>query len=159
MVLGVVIPVALLAQAAAPPVYNVLSVYRETVKVGKGSAHDAHEVAWAGALVAAKNPTGFLAISAMTGPSENWYISPFATWADYEKSNKATEDTPALAAIQKRYSSMEGDYLTDGRMMILTSVPALNYGRRPISRRAGISASRGSRCVRVTTPNTRRAAQ
>ncbi len=144
VVLGVVIPVALLAQAAAPPVYNVLSVYRETVKVGKGSAHDAHEVAWAGALVAAKNPTGFLAISAMTGPSENWYISPFATWADYEKSNKATEDTPALAAIQKRYSAMEGDYLTDGRMMLLTAARDLSYGA------ADLAASRYFSVTRIT---------
>jgi hypothetical protein len=128
-VLGVAIPVALLAQAApAPMTYNVLTVYRETVKPGKGNAHDAHEVAWAGALAAAKSPTGFLAVSAMTGPAENWYIAPYATWADYEKSRKANEANPALAAIEKRFNAMEGDYLTDARMMILTSMADLSYG-------------------------------
>jgi hypothetical protein len=145
IVLGVVVPVALLAQAAAtPPAYNVLTIYRETVKPGKTSAHNAHEVAWAGALVAAKNPNGFLAITAMTGPAENWYISPFVTWAEYEKSNKAGE-APAFAAIQKQYSSIEGEYLTDGRMMILTSVPDLNYGGP-----ADLAASRYFSVTRIT---------
>ena len=127
--LGVLTPVGLLGQAAAvPPAYNVLTVYRETVKPGQGSAHDAHEVAWAGALVAAKNPSGFLAMTAMTGSPENWYVSPFATWADYEKTNKANEASPALTAIDKQYAAMEGQYLTDGRRMVLTAVPELSYG-------------------------------
>ncbi|HYN09032.1 MAG TPA: hypothetical protein VES67_16735 [Vicinamibacterales bacterium] len=128
--------------------FNVLTVYRETVKPGKSSAHDAHdahEVAWAGALVAAKNPSGFLALTAMTGSPENWYISPYVTWADYEKSNKAIEASPALTAIQKRYSSMEGEYLTDGRMMVLTSMPDLNYGGP-----ADLAASRYFSVTRIT---------
>ena len=146
IVLGVLVPVALLAQTAAvPPTYNVLTIYRETVKPGKGSAHDAHEVAWAGAVIAAKNPTGFLAVTAMTGPAENWYISPFGTWADWEKSNKASEASPALAAIQKRYSSMEGEYLSDGRMFVLTSMPDLNYGGP-----ADLAASRYFSITRIT---------
>lgn len=144
--LGVLVPVALLAQTAAvPPAYNVLTVYRETVKPGQGNAHDAHEVAWAGALVAAKNPSGFLAMTAMTGSPENWYISPFATWADYEKSNKASEANPALTAIQKRYSSMEGQYLTDGRMMVLTAMRDLSYGAP-----ADLAASRYFSVTRIT---------
>ena len=126
--LGILVPVALWAQsAAAPPAYNVLTVYRETVKPGKSTAHDAHESAWAAAVAAAKPPNGFLAITAMTGPAESWYISPFATWDAYEKSNKAGE-APALAAISKQYSSVEGEYLSDGRRMVLTAVPELSYG-------------------------------
>jgi hypothetical protein len=144
--LGVFVPVALTAQApAVPPAFNVLTVYRESVKPGQGNAHDAHEVAWAGALVAAKNPNGFLAVTAMSGPAENWYLSPFATWADYEKSNKASEAAPALAAIQKRYSGMEGEYLSDGRMMVLTSMPELSYGPP-----ADLAASRYFSVTRIT---------
>ena len=144
--LGVAIPVALLAQGmAAPPTYNVLTVYRETVKPGKSDAHDAHEIAWAGALAAAKNPSGFLAVSAMTGPSENWYIAPYATWADYEKTRKSNDANPAMAAINKRYDGMEGDYLTDGRMMILTAIPDLSYGAP-----ADLAASRYFSVTRIT---------
>jgi hypothetical protein len=51
-------PVALRAQAAPPePMFNVLTVYRETVKAGKGPSHDVHEGAWARANAAARNPT------------------------------------------------------------------------------------------------------
>ena len=146
LALGVLVPVAIVAQTAAvPPAFTVLTVYRETVKPGKSSAHDAHEVAWAGAVIAAKNPTGFLAAKAMTGAPESWYISPFATWADYEKSNKASDDSPALTAIQKRFSSMEGEYLSDGRMMVLTAMPALGYGGP-----ANLAASRYFSVTRIT---------
>ncbi len=121
-------PAALGAQTApAAQVNNVLTVYRETVKVGKGAAHDAHEDAWARAVVAAKAPAPMLAMTAMTGAPENWYMSAYPTWADYEKANKANESS-ALAAIQKQYSSLEGEYLTDGRLMVLTFRGDLSYG-------------------------------
>lgn len=146
LAIGVLVPVALVGQApTVPPTYNVLTVYRETVKPGKSVAHDAHEVAWAGAVIAAKNPYGYLAAKAMSGSPESWYISPFATWADYEKSNKASDDSPALTAIQKKFSSVEGEYLTDGRMMVLTSIPALNYGGP-----ADLAASRYFSVTRIT---------
>lgn len=128
LALGTMAPAALTAQATpAAPAFNVLTVYRETVKPGKGSAHDAHESGWARALAAAKSPTPFLAMTAMSGPSETWYLSAFPTWADYEKSNQAGEN-PALAAIFKQYASQEGEYLSDGRGMVLTFREDLSYG-------------------------------
>ncbi len=121
-------PATLPAQGApAAPAFNVLTVYRETVKPGKSSAHDEHESAWARALVAAKSPTPFLAMTAMSGSPENWYMSAFPTWADYEKANKASEG-PALAAIGKQFASQEGEYLNDGRGMVLTFREDLSYG-------------------------------
>ena len=122
-------PAAAGAQAAPnAPAIQVLTVYRETVKPGKGGAHDAHEVAWVGALAAAKSPTTMLAISAMSGPAENWYMSLYSTWAAYEKASKAADASPAIAAIGKQYSAMEGDFLSDARMMVLTSREDLSYG-------------------------------
>jgi hypothetical protein len=146
LALGVLVPVALIGQAPpVPPTYNVLTVFRETVKPGKSGAHDAHEVAWAGAVIAAKNPSGFLAAKAMSGSPESWYISPFATWADYEKSNKAGDDSPALTAIPEEVFFVEGDYLSDGRMMVLTSIPDLGYGGP-----ADLAASRYFSVTRIT---------
>src|SRR4051812_6325128 len=60
------IPAALVAQAQpAMSGINVLSIYRETVKPGKGPEHDAHEEAWARAAEAAmkKSPVPMLAIT------------------------------------------------------------------------------------------------
>lgn len=121
-------PAALGAQAAPEaPVFNVLTVFRETVKPGKGSAHDAHESAWARAVAAAKPPTPYIAMTAMSGSPETWYMSAYPTWADYEKANKAYE-SPALTAISKQYSASEGEYLSDGRGMVLTFRSDLSYG-------------------------------
>jgi len=129
LTLTTMVPAALPAQGTPPamPTFNVLTVYRETVKPGKSVVHDAHESAWAHALMLAKSPTPFLAITAMSGPQENWYLSAFPTWADFEKSNKAGE-SPALAAIGKQYSSQEGEYLSDGRGMVLRFREDLSYG-------------------------------
>lgn len=129
--LAVVVLVPALANAQdrpAAPAVNVLTVYRETVKPGKGSAHDAHEVGWAGALAAAKYPTAMLAIKAMSGAPENWYMSLYPSWAEYEKVSKAGDANPAFSAIDKQYSAMEGEYLNDARGMVLTSREDLSFG-------------------------------
>src|SRR5438552_4646493 len=122
------IPSAVLAQSPPMPATNVLSIYRESVKAGKGPAHDAHETAWAGALVAAKSPNHFIAMSALTGPNEIWYVSAFPTWADYEKANATAISNPALAAIGKQYTPAESDYLSDARQMTLRPRTELGYG-------------------------------
>lgn len=145
LVLTALAPAALGAQAMpAAPVSNVLTIYRETVKPGKSSAHDDHENAWAGAMLAAKTPTPFIAMTAMSGSPENWYMSAYPTWADYEKANKAGESA-ALAAIGKRFSSMEGDFLNDGRGMVLTARQDLSYGGP-----ADLAASRYITVTRVS---------
>ena len=121
-------PVFVSAQAApvaAPS--TVLTIFRETVKPGKGIAHDAMESAWAKANVVA-NGTPMLAVSAMSGAPENWYMSSYPTWAEYEKTNKANSASLVLAAIQKQYASQEGEYLNDARAMVLTARPDLSYG-------------------------------
>lgn len=91
----------------------MLSVYRETVKPGKNAAHDLNEEAWARALFNARAPSGYL-----------------ANWAALEAANRATEASPALMAIGKRYSAMEADLLSDGRAMILTVREDLSYRSR-----------------------------
>ncbi|HEX5214072.1 MAG TPA: hypothetical protein VFV98_01345 [Vicinamibacterales bacterium] len=146
LVLGALVPMALLAQTTAVPAeFNVLTVYREAVKAGKGDPHDAHEEGWAGALAAAKNPTGFLAATSMTGPDESWYFSPYADWAAYEKATKVNDANATLTAIDKRYRAVEGDYLTDARQMILTAMRDLSYGAP-----ADMAASRYFSVTRIT---------
>ena len=146
LLLAVCAPGALAAQAMpAAPVFNVLRVYRETVKPGKAYAHNAHEEAWAGAIVAAKSQTPMLAMTAITGAPENWYLTAFPTWADAEKSDKATATTPALSAIDKQFMAKEEEYLSDGRMMVLTYRGDLSYGGP-----ADLSASRYFSVTRVS---------
>lgn len=127
LTVALVAPGALAAQASPAPAFNVLTVYRETVKPGKGLAHDEHESAWARAMAAAKSPVPYLAMTAMSGPSETWYMSAYPTWADYEKSNKAME-AAAFMGVAKRFVPPEADNLSDGRGMVLTFREDLSYG-------------------------------
>jgi hypothetical protein len=120
---------ALAAQSQpAAPMFNVLSIYRETVKPGKGPEHDAHEEAWARAAGAAmmKNQIPMLAVGAMTGTTEIWYMNIYPTWNDLEKA--AATSTPEMDAVDKRFSMKEGEYLNDGRRMILRLRRDLSYG-------------------------------
>lgn len=129
LVFAALAPAALAAQATPPaPQFNVLRIYRETVKPGKGFAHDALENAWAAAVAAATPPAPMLAIKAVTGPAENWYITAFPTWADAEKADNANAASAALSSIEQRFSSQEDAYLSDGRLMILTFRQDLSYG-------------------------------
>lgn len=121
-------PTSTFAQAAPPVVNNVLSIYRESVKVGKGAAHDANETAWARALAATKGTDHFIAMSALTGPNEMWYVSAYPTWADYQKAGDDGNSDPALAAINKQYRPAEAEFLSDARGMTLRPRADLSFG-------------------------------
>lgn len=128
LALVVTTPAVLSAQTPAPPTNNILSVFRESVKVGKGAAHNAHEDAWARALAGVAGAEPFIAMSSLTGPNEIWYIVAYPTWADYEKSGNMSRANAALAAIDKQFRPMEGDYLSDSRGMTLRQRSELSYG-------------------------------
>ena len=128
LALLVTTPVVLSAQTPAPPSNDILTVFRESVKVGKGAAHDAHEEAWARAVIAAKGAEPFVAMSSLTGPSEVWYMQAFPSWDAYQKSTESNRANAAQAAVDKHYRATEGDYLNDSRLMILRLRPELSYG-------------------------------
>jgi hypothetical protein len=128
LTLAALAPVALGAQAAPPPPNRILTVFRETVKIGKGGQHDAHETAWTGALADAKYPIPMLAAQATTGANETWYMSAYPTWAAFEQASKAADAMPAVAAIGKQYSAKEDEFLSDGRLMLLERRDDLSYG-------------------------------
>jgi hypothetical protein len=131
LILSAVAPAVLFGQTgqqpAATPASTVLTVFRESVKVGKGGAHDDLENAWAAAVAAAKAPP-FIAMAAVTGPAETWYLASFTNWSEYEKSTDASNSSPALAAIDKKFRAQEDEYLSDARLMTLRVRPELGYG-------------------------------
>jgi hypothetical protein len=120
------------AQAAAPASpYKVLFVGREAVKPGKGDAHDKVESEWARSLAAAKMPYGFLALRAMTGARETWFMSGFPSYAEYTRMEKAFGALPTLAAIGTRLDPQEADVVSDARSMVLVQREDLSYGAMP----------------------------
>lgn len=122
-------PVALAQAPSSPPnPYSVLFVGREAVKAGKGFAHDKLESDWARALAAAKMPYGFIALTAITGPKENWYVSGYPTYAEYARLNMAFGAMPKVQAVIGRMDPQEADLLSDTRGMMLLLREDLGYG-------------------------------
>jgi hypothetical protein len=131
LALAAAAPAPSFAQAPAPTAanpYRVLYVVRETVKPGKGGAHDKLESEWAKGLTAARMPFGILALSAITGPRETWFVSGFPSFADYARLSSTLGEVPALAATMARLDPQEGDLLSDARGMLLVRRDDLSYG-------------------------------
>jgi hypothetical protein len=127
-------PMSLLAQAAPMGPPPIAQIFREVVKQGKGAAHEKLETAWSRALENAKYPVNFIAISSLTGPSEAWFLSGYASWAEYEKANNAINASAALAAVDAKYRPQEEDMLTDSRGMLARYRDSLSYlpGNEPL---------------------------
>jgi hypothetical protein len=118
------------AQAAATPSpYKILTITRESVKPGRGPAHDKLESEWARAQMAAKSTYHFLAIRSITGPRETWFLSGFPSWAEYTRIGKAYDDAPSLVALDARMGPQESEMLSDARSMVLLLRDDLSYGQ------------------------------
>jgi hypothetical protein len=123
--IGVLPAVAQPAASSAPP--KILQIFREEVKVGKTAAHQKVEVGWPKAFAQAKWPTYYLAATSMTGPSEAWYITGYASYAAYETDQQNLEKASALFAETQRLSALDGELLTQGRGMLASFRDDLSY--------------------------------
>jgi hypothetical protein len=142
MSIALVLPTTVRAQAMTGPA-PILVVGREVVKPGKAIAHAKWEAAWSRSLEAAKSPLTIVGLTALDGPNEVWFVLPYGSLADMQKSNEAGDANPALAAVAEKYVPAESDFLTDMRSMILTYRADLSYQTgRPISEMRYVTVQR-----------------
>ena len=71
------------AQSGPPP---ILRIYVEQVKPGKGPAHQKAEAAFPRAFARANYPAHYIALDAMSGSSECWFLEAHSSFAETEKS-------------------------------------------------------------------------
>jgi hypothetical protein len=96
----------------APP--KVLVIFREFVKPGKaGMPHQKSESIFVQALVRAKWPSHYLALTSMSGRPRALFISPYPSFEAWEKDNLASEKNAALSATLDRAAIADGDLLSD----------------------------------------------
>lgn len=139
---GLALPGIASAQTPAAT-QGVLTIYRETVKPGKNAAHTKSETAWSRVQETAKSQSHFIAMTAMTGPNEVWFVSAYTSLADMQKVNEANEANAAVTAVNEKYEPAESDYLQDGREIILTLRSDLSYSTgRPIWEMRFLTATR-----------------
>lgn len=115
-----------------PP--KVLLIDIENMKPGKsGSQHSATESAFVQAMMAAKWPTHYLAIDALTGNPRMLFLVGYDSFADWEKDNMATQANKELSAALDRAIIADGDMLssTSANVLVLRDDlsfhPAANY--------------------------------
>ena len=116
-----------LVAAQQMPSPKWITVGREVVKPGKDAAHMKNEAAWARASEAAKTPVAQLAMVAISGPNEAWWLTGFESAEAMQKYNETIDATPALAAVSAKYYPPEADYLANTFTMIARYRDDLSY--------------------------------
>lgn len=122
-----------LAQAQGVPTTqpSLLNIVREEVKVGQAEDHAKTEVGWPAAFARAKSPNYYLALVSMTGPSEAWYVSSYASHTAFGESMKRDGADPVLSAELARLSRADAAHLNNIRNIHAVGRPDLSYGDFP----------------------------
>lgn len=122
-------PVA--AQAKEPPdPPNLLVIYREEVRPGKGAAHSVNEQAWAATFAKGQAPVHWLGMTTIAGPSEAWFIWGHESYAAFQKIEDAMEANAALTAEGDKYSEKDGELLSRTSTIVARYRPNLSHGSR-----------------------------
>ena len=109
----------------APP--KVLSIFREDIKPGRGAAHEKLEVGYVRALEKANHATYSLAIAAIAGASDAWFITGFDSFEAYEKERHAIAKNTALINEFDRLDELDADFRTSQRGIVAVHRDELSY--------------------------------
>jgi len=119
-----------LAQSLPTSQPNILQIFREEVKVGHAADHAKIEAGWPAAFEKAQSPYTYIALVAMTGLPEVWFVSPFESHEAMADSFKR-EDEPTLAAELARLQKADAEHITSGRSILATARKDLSRGAFP----------------------------
>jgi hypothetical protein len=101
---------------------------REEVKPGHGAGHAATESAWTRALIKGKSTDHYLGMSALTGPSEAWFIMGYASYADWETKQNELENNASFKKEVDKIAKEDGEHLTGTRTMLGAWRKDLSFG-------------------------------
>jgi len=120
-----------LAQGMPTTQPKFLHVFREQVKVGRAADHSKWEAGWVAAYEKAKSPTTYLALVSVTGPSEAWYLIPFASQAAFGEMTAREAADPALSAELDRLSRGDAEFVSEVSAIQAVARPDLSHGAFP----------------------------
>jgi len=110
---------------------GLLTIIREEVKLGRGAEHERIEAGWPAAFEKAKSPATYIALTAMTGMNEVWFVIPSASHAAMAEDMKRDEGDPVLSAELTRLARADADVLDGLRTIQAMARPDLSYGAFP----------------------------
>jgi hypothetical protein len=110
---------------------NFVQIIREEVKVGHEADHTKTEAAWPVVFEKAKFPTASVGLVSLTGPSEAWFLVPYASQAAWGDDLKRQSDDPVLAAELARLSRADAAHITSVRSILGAARKDLSRGAFP----------------------------
>lgn len=110
---------------------GLITLIREEVKPGRAADHAKYEAGWPAAAEKAKSPDYYLALVAMTGPTEAWYVTPYASHAAMGEGMKRDAANVAYSAELDRLSKGDAEFINSVRVIQAAARPDLSYGAFP----------------------------
>ena len=114
------------AQAGPPP--KVLSIFREEIKAGRGSAHVKVEAGYVRAFQKVKWPIYSLAMTAAVGGTDAWFMTAYDSFAAMDKDRQSFNKDPQLAADFERLDALDADFRTGERSIVCVLNEELSFG-------------------------------
>ena len=119
------VPQALAQNPPSPP--RVLSIFREEVKPGRGAAHERLEAGYVAALRKAKWNTYSLAMTAVSGTGDAWFMTGYPSLEAMETDRHNQVKNAVLSGEFDRLDELDTQFRTGQRMMIARLREDLSY--------------------------------
>jgi hypothetical protein len=110
---------------------NVLQIVREEVKVGHDADHTKTEAAAIPLLEKTKFPYFAIALVALTGQPEAWFVLPYDSQAALGDSMKRLNEDPGLAPDFARLARADAEHITGTRTILAVGRKDLSHGAFP----------------------------
>jgi hypothetical protein len=114
-----------LMQAQSPEPSRILRIFREDIKSGKSSAHEKVESAYVRAFAKSGYPA-YIALDAMTGPTQAWFLERYDSYEAMEKAIKMSQAEP-LKTTLAQLDAQDGELRSSERGMIAIYQKDLSY--------------------------------
>lgn len=110
-------------QGGPPP---VIGISRESIKEGRGAAHEKVEMDFARAFRKANFPYHYLALNAMTGTTEVWFLEEYPSFEAVEKADKEFAKPP-MKNDMEMLDARDGELRSGMRNTYAVYHPELSY--------------------------------
>ena len=121
-------PLAAQVRTSQPPIINI---FREFEKPGHAGIHEATEVRWTALNRQHNYPYTYVALTAVSGPSEVWWVTAYDGLAGFGKGSTWGGDNAAYQAALSKLSVEDGEHLNNTLAMQAVAVPDASYGAYP----------------------------
>ncbi|HJS58438.1 MAG TPA: hypothetical protein VKA01_10090 [Vicinamibacteria bacterium] len=120
-----------LAQSLPTSQPKFLHIVREEVKIGRAAEHSKWEAGWPAAFEKSKSPNTYIALVSVTGPTQAWYVSPYASQAAFGEGAARDDADAVLTAELDRLSRGDAEFVSGLNALQAVARPELSHGAYP----------------------------